>query len=432
MMKVLYFDCSSGISGNMTLGALLEIVQDEQYLIQELDKLHVDGYHLEISKMSKNGIHGTYVNVILDEEPHHHIEHSHAQEHNHHKHTEQTHAQEHTHHHKHTKHSHTHDHTHTHSHTEGHAHRNVYDINHIIDHSDFNQEVKDIAKRIFLRVAKAESKVHNEPLDKVHFHEVGAIDSIIDIVGTAILIHKIKPDVIYSSVVNDGHGFIECAHGMIPVPVPATSEIFASSDVITRQIDIETELVTPTGAAIIAELASGYGIMPVMNVNQIGWGCGTKELSIPNVLKVSLGTTSNSGDTIIVMETNIDDCSGEIMGYVVEKLLQHNALDVFFTPLYMKKNRPAYCLSVLCERSDMEELQNIIFKETTTIGIRYRTEERVILERKEVVINTPYGDIQAKEVKHLEETYIYPEYESIKKVAVNNNLSIKEIYHVIK
>ena len=209
-MKTLYFDCSSGISGNMTLGALLEIVGDENYLLGELKKLNVDGYKIEISKKVKNGITGTYVDVILENEHHHH--------------------------------DHDHGHAHDHEHHHHHEHRNLYDVNTIIDNSSLDENTKDLAKRIFLRVAKAESKVHNKSLDEVHFHEVGAIDSIVDIVGTAILINKINPDRIISSVVNDGYGFIECAHGTMVVPVPATSEIFAASNVKFRQIDIDTEL----------------------------------------------------------------------------------------------------------------------------------------------------------------------------------------------
>ena len=254
-MKVLYFDCSSGISGNMTLGALSELIDDPHYLVNELKKLHVDGYHIHISKEKKNGITGTYVDVHLEHEHHHEHEHEHLH----------------------------------HEHVHHHEHRNLFDVNKIIDESEIDEKAKDLAKRIFLRVAKAESKVHNESLENVHFHEVGAIDSIVDIIGTAILLCKINPDVIYSSVVNDGYGFIECAHGVISVPVPATSEIFAASNAITRQIDVDTELVTPTGAAIIAEIASEFTAMPAMNVQKVGWGTGTKDLVIPNVLKVSFG-----------------------------------------------------------------------------------------------------------------------------------------------
>lgn len=388
-MKVLYFDCSSGISGNMTLGALLELCDDPQYLERELKKLHVDGYHIHISKEKKNGITGTYVDV--------HLEHDH----------------------------------HQHHHEHHHEHRNFFDVQKIIDDSDINEQAKILAKKIFMRVALAESKVHNEPLENVHFHEVGAIDSIVDIVGTAILITHINPDKIYSSVVNDGYGFIECAHGTISVPVPATSEIFAASHVVSRQIDIDTELVTPTGAAIIAELAESYGMMPMMNVQKIGWGCGSKNLSIPNILKVSLGIIESSPNQIIVMESNIDDSSSEILGYTMEVLLENHALDVFYTPIYMKKNRPAYRLTVICQEDDMKQLQSLIFKNTTTIGIRYRKEKRTILEREIIEIETRYGKIKAKKVSYDDETYIYPEYEDAKRLAKEKNIPLKTILNLV-
>mgnify|MGYP001624236600 FL=1 len=238
---------------------MLEIVGDENYFLNEIKKLNIDGYKIEISKKVKNGITGTYVDVILE---HQHMEHHHEEEHHH---------------------------SHNHEHKHHHEHRNLNDVYSVIDNSSIDEKSKELAKRIFLRVAKAESKVHNKPLEEVHFHEVGAIDSIIDIVGTAILINKINPDKIISSIVNDGYGFIECAHGTMSVPVPATSEIFANSNVKFRQIDIDTELVTPTGAAIIAELATDFITLPAMVTEKIGWGTGSKDLKIPNVLKVYYG-----------------------------------------------------------------------------------------------------------------------------------------------
>lgn len=392
-MKTLYFDCSSGISGNMTLGALLEIIGDEKYLLEEIKKLNIDGYKIEISKKVKNGITGTYVDVILEHEHHHH-DHDHDEHHHH------------------------------------HEHRNLNDVNAIIDNSSLEDKTKELAKRIFLRVAKAESKVHNKPLEEVHFHEVGAIDSIIDIVGTAILINKINPDKIISSIVNDGYGFIECAHGMMSVPVPATSEIFTDSGVKFRQIDIDTELVTPTGAAIIAELATEFVPLPTMTIKKIGWGAGSKDLKIPNVLKVYYGEMENQEGNIVVMETNIDDCGGEILGYTEELLFQNGALDVFFTPIFMKKNRPAYRLTVSCKKENMKKLQNIIFRETTTIGIRYRYENRTELERESIELDTKFGKIKAKKVKNQDETYIYPEYESIKELAIKNDIPLKDLYKI--
>ena len=380
-MKILYFDCSSGISGNMTLGALLEIVGDNNFLITELQKLNNAEYDLEISKKTKCGIVGTFVDVIIKEHDHHH-----------------------------------------------HQHRNLDDVYKIIDNSSLNINVKDLAKRIFLNVAKAESIVHQKPLNEVHFHEVGAIDSIVDIVGTAILIDKIKPDVIYSSVVNDGHGFINCAHGLMSVPVPATTEIFRASKVKFRQIDVDTELVTPTGAAIIAELASNYITLPVMQISKVGYGAGSKDLNIPNLLKVYYGDLEDLNEDFIVMETNIDDSTAEVLAYTSELLFKAGALDVFYTPIYMKKGRPGYRLSLMCNKIDMPKLQNIIFKETSTIGIRYRTEQRTKLIRENVVIKTKYGDVSAKKIIADNQVFIYPEYESLKMIAIKNNIPLKELY----
>ena len=404
-MKVLYFDCSSGISGNMTLGALMELVDDPDYLQKELKKVHVDGYHLHVSKTKKNGITGTYVDVHLEADHHHHHDHEH--EHHHH------------------DHEHHHDHHH-------HDHRNLFDVNKIIDEADIDLKAKELAKKIFLKVALAESKVHNETLENVHFHEVGAIDSIVDIIGTAILITKIAPDKIMSSVVNDGHGFIQCAHGMISVPVPATSEIFAASDVMFRQIDIDTELVTPTGAAIIAQLAQSFGTMPAMKVNKIGWGCGTKDLKIPNVLKVLCGTIEENQDEILVIETNIDDCSGEILGFTMEQLFAQGALDVFFTPIFMKKNRPAYRLSIACHPQQLKAMQDVIFKHTTSIGLRYRCEQRTILNRQNTAVMTPFGEVRGKVIDFDGSRYVYPEYEDVKAIAQKQGLSIRDVFDICR
>lgn len=379
-MKILYFDCSSGISGNMALGALIEIVGDTEYLLKELEKLNLDGYKIEFSNKSKNGINGMYVDVILQENG------------------------------------------------KKYKHRSLEDINSIIDDSLLDLNVKELSKRIFLRVAKAESKVHRKTLEEIHFHEVGAIDSIIDIVGTSILINKINPDKIISSIINDGYGFIECAHGMMSVPVPATSEIFAKSNAKIKQIDIDTELVTPTGAAIISELSTQFIPLPVMSTKKIGWGAGLKDLKIPNILKIYYGEAEEINQKICVMETNIDDCSGEILSYTSEKLFKNGALDVFFTPIFMKKNRPAYRLTVSCREKDILKLQKIIFTQTTTIGIRYRYEYRAELERSISEIETKYGKIKVKKVNNNGEKFIYPEFESLKEIAIKEDIPLKELY----
>ena len=414
--KILYFDCSAGISGDMTLGALLDLGADKNAFLTELEKLHLEGYEIAFETTQRNAITATHVNVILTGQ---------EQVHDH------THIHEHIHDHGHT-HEHDHEH-HSHDHERGHFHRSFRDIRQMIQNSELSKEVKDLSLRIFTRVARAEAKVHHRDMEEVQFHEVGAVDSIVDIVGSAILITMLKPDRICASVVQDGHGFVHCQHGMLSVPVPAVCEIFAESDVLIRQIDVDTELVTPTGAAIISELADSFGTMPVMTIDKMGWGAGTKILKIPNLLKVTLGyqeTVSDNyteQDEIMVLETNLDDCTGEMLGAAMEILMENGALDAFYTPIFMKKNRPAWCLTVLARPEDTEKMERLIFLHTTTIGIRRHLDQRRILKREKAVVPTAYGELQVKRVI-LEDGYRdYPEYESAKKLAVETGKPLWEI-----
>ncbi|GFI60963.1 pyridinium-3,5-bisthiocarboxylic acid mononucleotide nickel insertion protein [Clostridiales bacterium] len=443
-MKTLYFDCSAGISGDMTLGALLDLGIDREKFLLELAKLNVEGYRISFGKAVKNGIGANKVDVDIElpgydrdgqplenttehhDHEHHHHEHDHDHEHHHHEHDHDHEHHHHEHDHDHEHHHHEHDHNHEHHH---HEHRNLADVFKIIDNSGLSDNTKELSKKIFMRVAEAESKVHNEPLDKVHFHEVGAIDSIVDIVGTAICIDMLKPERIFASVVNDGHGFIMCQHGQIPVPVPATAQIFANSNVISRQIDVDTELVTPTGAAIISELAESFGQMPVMSTEKIGMGAGRKDIKIPNILRVFMGETAEmDGDIVTILETNVDDTTGEMMGYTMERLFGAGAKDVFYSPIFMKKNRPAYKLTVICTEDTARELENIIFMETTTIGIRRRTEKRTCLERSNDTIDTKYGRLDVKRIQLNGSECVYPEYASAKELARKNNVALREIY----
>ena len=414
--KILYFDCSAGISGDMTLGALIDLGADKNAFLTELEKLHLEGYEIAFETTQRNAITATHVNVILTGQ---------EQVHDH------THIHEHIHDHGHT-HEHDHEH-HSHDHERGHFHRSFRDIRQMIQNSELSKEVKDLSLRIFTRVARAEAKVHHKDVEEVQFHEVGAVDSIVDIVGSAILITMLKPDRICASVVQDGHGFVHCQHGMLSVPVPAVCEIFAESDALIRQIDVDTELVTPTGAAIISELADSFGTMPVMTIDKIGWGAGTKILKIPNLLKVTLGyqeTVSDNyteQDEIMVLETNLDDCTGEMLGAAMEILMENGALDAFYTPIFMKKNRPAWCLTVLARPEDTEKMERLIFLHTTTIGIRRHLDQRRILKREKAVVPTAYGELQVKRVA-LEDGYRdYPEYESAKKLAVETGKPLWEI-----
>ncbi len=454
-MKILYFDCATGISGNMAIGALLEICDGEQYLRDELAKLGVPGYQLNVIKRDSHGIDGTYVEV-LEANTGIPVDAIHDGNKNvgssatlglHHGHT-------HSHHHEldsspeHHSHGHYHDHNHDHSldnhchnhqddndnnHNHNYVHRTYADIKQIIEDSGITEDAKNLSKSMFHKVAVAEAKVHGKPIDEVHFHEVVAIDSIVDIVSVAILMDYIKPDRVISSVVSDGCGTIKCAHGVLSVPVPATSMIYKNEHIRFKQIEVPTELVTPTGAAIISTFAESYGLMPEMNLNKIGIGVGSRNIGGPNTLRVFLGEdVTAEGETqngdIIVINSNIDDSSGEDLGYVLEKLMDAGALDVSYAPIFMKKNRPAYRLEVICRAETREKLSEIIFDETTTIGVRYYPVQREELTRVRTLVDTELGQIEAKQVSTTSgHTYTYPEYESMKSIASELGISMKSV-----
>lgn len=454
-MKILYFDCATGISGNMAIGALLEICDGEQYLRDELAKLGVPGYQLNVIKRDSHGIDGTYVEV-LEANTGIPVDAIHDGNKNvgssatlglHHGHT-------HSHHHEldsspeHHSHGHYHDHEHDHSldnhchnhqddndnnHNHNHVHRTYADIKQIIEGSGITEAAKELSRSMFQKVAAAEAAVHGKPMDEVHFHEVGAIDSIVDIVSVAILMDYIKPDRVISSVVSDGCGTIKCAHGVLSVPVPATSMIYKNEHIRFKQIEVPTELVTPTGAAIISTFAESYGLMPEMNLNKIGIGVGSRNIGGPNTLRVFLGEdVTADGETqngdIIVINSNIDDSSGEDLGYVLEKLMDAGALDVSYAPIFMKKNRPAYRLEVICRAEIREKLSEIIFDETTTIGVRYYLVQREELARVRTLVDTELGQIEAKQVSTTSgHTYTYPEYESMKSIASELGVSMKSV-----
>lgn len=454
-MKIIYFDCATGISGNMAIGALLEICDGEQYLRDELAKLGVPGYQLNVIKRDSHGIDGTYVEV-LEANTGIPVDAIHDGNKNvgssatlglHHGHT-------HSHHHEldsspeHHSHGHYHDHEHDHSldnhchnhqddndnnHNHNHVHRTYADIKQIIEGSGITEAAKELSRSMFQKVAAAEAAVHGKPIDEVHFHEVGAIDSIVDIVSVAILMDYINPDRVISSVVSDGYGTIKCAHGVLSVPVPATSMMYKNEKIRFKQIEVPTELVTPTGAAIISTFAESYGLMPEMNLNKIGIGVGSRNIGGPNTLRVFLGEDvtadgETQNDDIIVINSNIDDSSGEDLGYVLEKLMDAGALDVSYSPIFMKKNRPAYRLEVICRAETREKLSEIIFDETTTIGVRYYPVQREELTRVRTLVDTELGQIEAKQVStESGHTYTYPEYESMKTIASELGISMKSV-----
>ncbi len=413
--KILYLECYSGISGDMTVGALLDLGADADVLKQALDSLHVDGYEIRIGRASKCGIDACDFDVIIPDQPEYDEGHMHEHEHHHHDHD-----------HEHEHHHHDHDHEHHHHH----EHRNIYDVYAIIDRLD-NENVKDMAKKMFMIVAEAESKAHGKPIEEVHFHEVGAIDSIVDIISTAVCVDNLGVDEIVVSDLYEGTGHVRCAHGMMPVPVPATANIAAANHLNLKITDAKGEMVTPTGAAIAAALRSADQLPANYKIRKIGLGAGKKDFPKANVLRAMLLETEDDAEVredIWKLECNLDDCTGEMLGYCMEKLLKAGARDVFYVPIYMKKNRPAYMLNVLCDKACVDAMEAIIFSETTTIGIRRYPVERSLMSRNAATVHTPFGDVTLKVCERGGQQYRYPEYDSVKSVCEAAGVPFKIVY----
>lgn len=401
-MKALYLDCPSGISGNMFLGACLQLGVPENYLRAELEKLNLSQeYQLEISNVSKKGIGAAYVDVRLlkNFEP----EHIHDERPNIRRLPRQAHK---------------------------HEHRTMADIRKIIEASDLSAAVKNRALAIFSVIAAAEGRVHQKPADEVNFHEVGAIDSIVDIVGCAICVDYLEVGKIFVSRVNVGSGFVKCAHGLMPVPAPATAELLQGFK--TYSYGAEKELTTPTGAAIITALATFSADLPEdFSSEKIGYGAGTLDLPIPNVLRIYFGECSGQVERrLLKIETNIDDMNPQIYGWLYERLFKAGALDVWTTNILMKKNRPAQMLSVLVDSEHLEDCAKIIFEETTTIGLRViEIEKRIEATRRMAKVETSYGEVQCKVSAYDSKIIsITPEYEDCRRLAEKNNVPLKIIW----
>lgn len=451
-MRILYYDCFCGISGDMNLAALIDLGVPKEYLIQELSKINLSSeYEIKIERAIKLGITGTRVDVILKdklddkahiseqalhghnhrhtdeyslENSHENCHHNNDEEHNH---AENNHTHEHSH-------GHTHEHSHEHSdeghvHNHHHHHRNLNDIEEIINSSNLSDRVKKLSLDMFMKVAEAEAKVHGKKLYEVHFHEVGAIDSIVDMVGAAICLDYLKVDKIIASTVQVGGGFVKCAHGLMPVPAPATVEILKNIPINSGIVQFETT--TPTGAAILVANADEFTEKIDFSIKKIAYGIGHRDLEIPNVLRVYLGEKeiSQKVEEQYMLETNIDDMNPELYGYVEEKLFEVGALDVFKTPIFMKKGRPGVKLSVLTNEKVEKDVLDIIFEETTSIGVRKYKVEKIMLNREFLKVKTEYGDITIKKSYYKGKLVKYkPEYEECKTIAKEKNISIDKVY----
>lgn len=381
-MRIAYFDCFSGASGDMILGALLDAGLSLHQLQEEFSRLNLSHYQIKAKKVLKNGIAGTQVEILVDE-PYHR------------------------------------DHP-----------RHLPDIETIINESDLRQSVKQMSIAVFQRLAEAEAAIHMTDAANIHFHEVGAVDAILDVVGAVVGLSLLGVSKVYCSPIHVGTGTVDCQHGTLPVPAPATAELMRGKPIYST--GVMGELLTPTGAAILSTLASDFACMPAMISSASGYGAGKADLTIPNLLRVFIGdiagSTEHETETVAVIETGIDDMNPQIYDYVIEKLLRMGAFDVLLKPVQMKKNRPGNLLSVICRPDRVTVFADAILQETTTIGLRWRLENRIKAQRKVVDVNTPYGMIRCKIATSGKRIVnVSPEYEDCKRAAFEQNVPLKEI-----
>ncbi len=389
LVKIAYFDCFSGISGDMILGALVDAGLNVTFLKDQLAKLPVYGYKIYAEKVKRSGISGTKVHVTTSSND------KHAHHHN--------------------------------------SHLNFIEIKTLIEKSNLGNDIKNDSIKIFHSLAVAEAKVHNTSIEEIHFHEVGAVDSIVDIVGSVIAIKYLGVEKLYFSPIPLGRGFVKCEHGTFPVPVPATVELLRNH--LVRSSDTENELTTPTGAAIITTMGEGLRTNPEMRILHIGYGAGNNDnKTIPNLLRIFIGELSQDGesDEMWIVETNIDNMSGEILGYVMDKLFEAGAVDSYFTPIQMKKGRPGIIISALVSDLNLSSVELALFNQTTTFGIRKHKVARKVLIREFKEVDTQLGKVKLKIGRFNGNIKSYsPEYEDCRKIAAEKGIPLKEVYNII-
>lgn len=388
LKKTMYLDCYSGISGDMFIGALLDAGLSLSLLSEQLSSLPLSGYKLEAEKVSRYGISGTDFRVLTEKNA---------------------------------------------------QFRNIESIGEIISGSGLPPSVKNRCMAVFQKLAEAEAHVHSVTVEQVHFHEIGALDSIVDIVGSVTALHLMGIDEIICSPLPLGRGLIKIQHGKVPLPAPATAKLLADSKVSVYGVETKGELVTPTGAALVATLAEFFGEIPRINMESIGYGAGKKDFGIPNYLRVMVGSVSENRafyrEKVDIIEANIDDLNPEITGYVMEKLFEEGALDVYFTPVQMKKNRPAVKLTVLSPPGKADLFTDIIFRETSTLGCRVAEAQKVMLPRHIEKVETPWGTVRVKTVKcHKSGEFLScsPEYEDCLAVARRQGIPLREVYRTVE
>lgn len=449
-MKTLYLECGMGAAGDMLTAALLELMPDPEAAVAELNGLEIPGVQFSKEAVSKCGIGGTHMTVKVHGEEeseemfhHHHEHHDHSHEHEHdhesachehhdhlHEHEDHEHAHEHTHEHEDHEHAHEHSHEHTHEHGDAghthHHHSSLHDIEHIVcGHLNIPEQVKQDVMAVYGLIAEAESHAHGVPVTEIHFHEVGTMDAIADITAVCLLMNKIAPDQVIVSPVHVGSGHVHCAHGILPVPAPATAYILNGVPMYGGAV--KGELCTPTGAALLKHFATRFGDMPVMRTEAIGYGMGKKDFEQANCIRAMLGETEDAGDSVLQLECNVDDMTAEELGFAMETILEAGALEVYTVAAGMKKSRPGTILCVLCHEDAKETLVRVIFRNTTTIGVREHRCSRYTLKRSFETVQTPYGDVQKKLSSGYGVTREKYEYEDLARIAREQGLSLAEV-----
>ncbi len=436
MSRILYIEAPFGISGDMLAGALLDMGADFAKVQQVLGSLPVKGFHTEVARVKKAGLDMCDFIVELDEahENHDHdMEFLHGHSHEHHHHVEEPHE----HHHSHEAEHHGHHHGEIHHH---HEHRGMGEIQEILQQGAMSDKARNTALRIFQVLAQAEAKAHGTDVEHVHFHEVGAVDSIVDIVTIAVCLEDLQIDEVVLGTLTEGTGTIRCQHGIMAVPVPAVTHVVADNALKIHISDIQGELITPTGAAVVAAIRTADKLPEAYRIVASGMGAGKREYEVPTYLRLLLVEPEDNtakqqiaeNEPVIKIETNIDDSSGEALGLAMERLLDAGALDVFFQPIYMKKNRPAYLLTVLCHEADRERLTKLIFQHTTSIGIRYAAMNRTAMERESRTVELEGIKLQVKVCRYGDIVKCYPEYESIKGLQSVKGLDYQAAYELIR
>ena len=441
-MKTLYLECGMGAAGDMLMAALSELTDAEAF-VEKMNSLGIPGVKVVRQDAVTCGIHGTHMQVTIDGEEEitedvrlaaaeqgemltvsdeHHHDHEHEHEHHH------DHDHEHEHHHDH-EHEHHHDHDHEHHH-HGHHHTSMADIRTIVAGLPVSEKVRQDVLAVYQLIAEAESHAHNCPVEEIHFHEVGNMDAVADITGVCLLIEMIGADQILCSPVHVGSGHVRCAHGILPVPAPATAYLLRG--IPSYSGSINGELCTPTGAALLRHFVTRFVPMPVMATEKVGYGIGHKVFPAANCVRAFLGETENTGDRIVELSCNLDDVTGEDIGFASEQLMASGALDVFTTPVQMKKNRPGLLLHCLCHPEDAERMARLIFAHTTTIGIRRTEYNRYTLTRHEETLDTPYGPIRAKVSEGYGVRRCKAEYDDLAAAAKKAGVSIQQVRDAIK